>query len=79
MPLRQKTSLTAGANNPETDKSKTIMALGCAETTLRRTAQEEEADEQEILQNFLDKKYNDWPNEAGVSDPATIFKEYKEY
>ncbi|OAA77909.1 carotenoid cleavage dioxygenase 1 [Akanthomyces lecanii RCEF 1005] len=41
------------------------MALGCAETTLRRTAQEEEADEQEILQNFLDKKYNDWPNEAG--------------
>lgn len=44
------------------------MALDCAETTLRRTAQEEEADEQEILQNFLDKKYDDWPNEAGVSE-----------
>ncbi|KAM3497886.1 hypothetical protein MY10362_008774 [Beauveria mimosiformis] len=33
--------------------------------TLRRTAAEEEADGREILQNVLDKKYNDWPNEAG--------------
>ncbi|KAM3503483.1 hypothetical protein MY11210_008697 [Beauveria gryllotalpidicola] len=33
--------------------------------TVRRTAAEEEADGRETLQNVLDKKYNDWPNEAG--------------
>ncbi|XWW96847.1 hypothetical protein V2A60_004827 [Cordyceps javanica] len=33
--------------------------------TVKRTAAEEEADEREVLQNFLDKKYNQWPNEAG--------------
>lgn len=35
--------------------------------TVRRTAAQEEEDGREVLQNLLDKKYNDWPNEAGVS------------
>ncbi|KAJ6780319.1 hypothetical protein PWT90_05316 [Aphanocladium album] len=33
--------------------------------TYRRTAQEEDADGLETLDNFVAKKYNDWPNEAG--------------
>ncbi|KAM3435804.1 hypothetical protein MY4824_004651 [Beauveria thailandica] len=40
------------------------MSLG-GSGTRRRTAAEEEADGREILQNVVDKKYNDWPNEAG--------------
>ncbi|KAM3527010.1 hypothetical protein NHJ13051_003160 [Beauveria bassiana] len=37
----------------------------CGSGTQRRTTAEEEADGRQILQNILDKKYNDWPNEAG--------------
>lgn len=42
------------------------MSLGASNTHIR-TAADEVADENEILQNYVDQKYHDWPNEAGVS------------
>lgn len=44
------------------------MVISCSTGTYRRTAADEIADQQETLQNYLDGKYHDWPNEAGVSD-----------
>lgn len=37
------------------------------EETYLRTAAHQEADRIQTRDNFMDHKYHDWPNEAGVS------------
>lgn len=52
----------------KTRNIESIMVISSSTGTHRRTAADEVVDQQETRQNYLDGRYHDWPNEAGVSD-----------
>ncbi len=56
---------------PDTEDNHTAMqSLGeepAAAKAFRRTADDEETDYKQAVQNFLDGAYREWPNEGGVS------------